>query len=131
MERKSSLLLQAGVYREGRIITSILNSPEVRFLMAASRPMGITLTPPTRSFPLICKVRRLLLCWLVEGGVGDQQGPVWAGSQSEERHHCVITHHSGNHHSSNHGHCHQHKIIFLPPSCDTKYTKELEIYPLL
>ena len=97
---KSFPILQAG---EGvGFITSILNSPDVRFLMAASRPMGITLTPPTRSFPLICKV-----CWLLgiiitvvgQGTVGDQ-GPVWARSQSEERHHCVITHLSSNHYSN-------------------------------
>jgi len=32
---------------------SDLNSPEVLFLIAASSPMGITLIPPTRSFPRI------------------------------------------------------------------------------
>ena len=119
------------VERVGRvlctIITSILNSPEVRFLMAASRPIGITLTPPTRSFPLICKVRgllSLLLCWLVEGGVGDQ-GPVWSRSQSEERHHSVITHNSNT--RSNNLITTTDLIIIFPASCDTKYTNELEL----
>ena len=35
------------------IHTSILNSPEVLFLIASPRPMGMTITPPTRSFPRI------------------------------------------------------------------------------
>merc|ERR1719211_887019 len=33
---------------------SDLNSPDWRFLMAASKPIGITLIAPARSFPRIC-----------------------------------------------------------------------------
>jgi len=33
---------------------SDLNSPETRFLMAASKPIGITLMAPAKSFPRIC-----------------------------------------------------------------------------
>ena len=37
-----------------QIPTSDLNSPETRFLIAASIPIGITLIAPARSFPRIC-----------------------------------------------------------------------------
>ena len=62
--------------QRGVLLTSILNSPEVLFLMAASRPMGITFTPPTRSFPLICKLDFQLYV-VVRGGVMGWSDGCW------------------------------------------------------
>ena len=137
--RQSLILLQAGECREGwegvsviLLLTSILNSPEVRFLMAASRPMGITLTPPTRSFPLICKEWWLALLfhyvgwWRVELETRGLSGPGLS-----QRRDIILSSHTTVITTVVTASLYRANYHIFPLHVTTKYTNELELYTFL